>query len=245
MTSKPVWGQKPCFLPRNVQRQLESYTYPSGWIITKPTINFSYLCVLAIWCEELTHWKRPWCWERLRAGGEGDDRGWDGWMASSTRWTWVWVDSGSWWWTGRPGVLWFMGSQRVGHDWATELNWVIVPDWLFAIPWTVACQAPLSMEFSRQEYWSGLPFPSPGDLPYPGIKHRSSALQSNSLPSKPPGKPLSSAILPKVNIRMTNPRSYLIILKLMMTNISWTCPICSAFSYLICDISIWLSLIVG
>ena len=62
-------------------------------------------------------------WERLRAGGEGDDRGWDGWMASSTRWPWVWVDPGSWWWTGRPGVLWFMGSQRVGHDWATELNW--------------------------------------------------------------------------------------------------------------------------
>ena len=54
---------------------------------------------------------------------EGNDRGWDGWMASLTRWTWVWVNSGSWWWTGRPGVLWFMGSQRVGHDWATELNW--------------------------------------------------------------------------------------------------------------------------
>ena len=52
-----------------------------------------------------------------------DDRGWDGWMASPTRWTWVWVDSGSWWWTGRPGVLQFMGLQRVGHDWATELNW--------------------------------------------------------------------------------------------------------------------------
>ena len=67
--------------------------------------------------------KRLWCWERLRAAGEGDDRGWDGWMASPTRWTWVWVDSGSWWWTGRPGVLWFMGLQRVGHDWATELNW--------------------------------------------------------------------------------------------------------------------------
>ena len=78
---------------------------------------------LATWCEELTHMKRPWCWERLRAGGEGDDRQWDGWMASPTRWTWVWVDSGSWWWTGRPGVLRFMGSQRVGHDWATELNW--------------------------------------------------------------------------------------------------------------------------
>ena len=75
------------------------------------------------WLEEPTHWKRPWCWEGLGAGGEGDDRGWDGWMASSTRWTWVWVDSGSWWWTGRPGVLRFMGSQRIGHDWATELNW--------------------------------------------------------------------------------------------------------------------------
>ena len=78
---------------------------------------------LATSCKELTHWKRPWCWEGLGAGGEGDDRGWDGWMASPTQWTWVWVNSGSWWWTGRPGMLQFMGSQRVGHDWATELNW--------------------------------------------------------------------------------------------------------------------------
>ena len=77
-------------------------------------------------CEELTHWKRLWCWEGLGAG-EGDDRGWDGWMASLTRWTWVWVNSGSWWWTGRPRVLQFMGSQRVGHDWATELNWTEDP----------------------------------------------------------------------------------------------------------------------
>ena len=78
---------------------------------------------LAISCEELTHWKRLWCWEGLGAGGEGDDRRWDGRMASLTRWTWVWVNSGSWWWTGMSGVLWFMGSQRVRHDWATELNW--------------------------------------------------------------------------------------------------------------------------
>ena len=78
---------------------------------------------LATSCEELTHWKRLWCWEGLGAGGEGDDRGWDGWMASLIRWTWVWVNSGSLWWTGRPGVLQFMGSQRVGHDWATEPNW--------------------------------------------------------------------------------------------------------------------------
>ena len=61
--------------------------------------------------------------EGLGSGGKGDDRGWDGWMASLTRWTWVWVNSGSWWWTGKPGMLWFLGSQRVGHDWATELNW--------------------------------------------------------------------------------------------------------------------------
>ena len=78
---------------------------------------------LATWCKELTNWKRPWCWERLKVGGEGDDRGWDGWMASPTRWTWVWVNSRSWWWTGRPGVLQFSGSQRVGHDWASEQNW--------------------------------------------------------------------------------------------------------------------------
>ena len=80
---------------------------------------------LATSCEELTHWKRPWCWEGLGAGGEGDDRKWDGWMASLRRWTWVWVNSGSWWWTGRPGVLRFMWSQIVGHDWVAELT-----DWL-------------------------------------------------------------------------------------------------------------------
>ena len=78
---------------------------------------------LATWCEELTHLKRPWCWKVLGAGGEGDDRGWDGWMASPTQWTWVWVDSGSWWWPGKPGVLWFMGLQRIRHNWPNELNW--------------------------------------------------------------------------------------------------------------------------
>ena len=60
---------------------------------------------------------------KIEAGGEGDDRGWDGWMASPTRWTWVWINSGSWWWTGRPGLLQSMELQRVGNDWATELNW--------------------------------------------------------------------------------------------------------------------------
>ena len=84
---------------------------------------------LATWCEEMIHLKRPWCWERLKAGGEGDDRGRDGWMASPTQWTWVWVNSGSWWWTGWPGMPRSMGSQKVGHDWVTELNW----NWIYKI----------------------------------------------------------------------------------------------------------------
>ena len=76
---------------------------------------------LVTWCKELTHLKRPWYWERLRAGGEGDGRG-DGWMASQTQWVWVWVNYGSWWWTRKPGMLQSMGLQRVGHSWVTELN---------------------------------------------------------------------------------------------------------------------------
>ena len=87
-------------------------------LMLKPNLQY-----LATWCEELTHWKRPWCWDGLGAGGEGDDREWDDSMASPTQWKWVWVNSGSWWWTGRPDVLQFMGSQRVRHDWANELNW--------------------------------------------------------------------------------------------------------------------------
>ena len=82
---------------------------------------------LATWCEELTHWKRSWCWEEKGTIEHG-------WMASPTRWTWVWVGSGSWWWTGKPGVLESMGSQRVGYDWVIELNrteqgWCLIPPW--------------------------------------------------------------------------------------------------------------------
>ena len=78
---------------------------------------------LATWYEELTHLIRPWCWERLRARGEGDDRGWDGWMASSAQWTWVWVNSGSWWWTGRPGCCGSWGCKESDTTEPTELNW--------------------------------------------------------------------------------------------------------------------------
>ena len=104
------------------QTQLSNFHFHT--FISKTTNNLTL---------ELTHLKRPWCWERLKAGGEGDNRGWDGWMASPTPWTWVWVNSGSWWWTGRPGVLRFMGSQsrtwlcdwtelkayHVSHDWCS------------------------------------------------------------------------------------------------------------------------------
>ena len=78
---------------------------------------------LATYWEKPTPYKRFWCWERLKAGGKGDNRRWDSWMASPTRWTWVWASSGSWWWTGKPGVLQSMGLQRVRRDRATELNW--------------------------------------------------------------------------------------------------------------------------
>ena len=78
---------------------------------------------LAIRYEALTHLKTPWCWERLKAGGEGDNRGGDGWMASLIQWAWVWVNFGSWWWPGRPDMLQSMGSQRVRHNWVTKLNW--------------------------------------------------------------------------------------------------------------------------
>ena len=114
-------------VPKTAKRSIQS-------ILMKFVLNVHWkdLCwswnsnTLATWCEELTHRKRPWCWERLKAGGEGDDRGWDGCMASLTQWIWIWVNSGRWWWTGRPGVLQSMGLQRVRHDWATEWKWWIL-----------------------------------------------------------------------------------------------------------------------
>ena len=91
-----------------------------------------------LWPPHVKSWligKKLWCWEGLGSGGKGDDRGWDGWMASPTRWIWVWVNSRSWWWTGRPGMLPFMVSQRVGYDWVTELNWTVLMGLLLCL-WT-------------------------------------------------------------------------------------------------------------
>ena len=116
---------------------------------------------LATWCEGLTHLKRPWCWERLRAGGEGVNRGWDGWMASPTQWIWVWVNSRSWWWTGRPGVLQFMELQRVRRDWATELNWTGVSDSRVGLQ----CGRPMFDPWVRKILWRRKQQPTPLFLP--------------------------------------------------------------------------------
>ena len=132
---KESWVQKNwCFWTVVLEKTLESplnckeiqQVHPKGnqsWIFIGRTDVEGETPTLATSCEELTHLKRLWCWERLRAGGEGDNRGWDGWMASLTQWTWVWVNSRNWQWTGKPGVLQSMRSQRIGHEWATELNW--------------------------------------------------------------------------------------------------------------------------
>ena len=104
--------------------------------------------------EELTHLKRPWCWEILKARGEGDDRRWEGWRAAPTRCTWVWVNFGSWWWKVRPSVLWFMGSQRVGHDWVTKV--------IALQNFAVVCQtseSAIDIHISPA-FWTSLPSPS-------------------------------------------------------------------------------------
>ena len=122
----------------NVTKEIQPV---QSWRISVLGVHWKDWCwswnssTLATWCEELTHCKRPWCWEGLGAGGEGDNRGWDGWMTSPTPWTWVWVNSGNLWWTGRPGVLRFMGSQRIGHDWAIELNWTEWSLCSYSSPW--------------------------------------------------------------------------------------------------------------
>ena len=99
------------------------------WVLNIPWKDWCWSWnsnTLTAWCEKLTHWKRPWCWERLKVGGEGDDRGWDGWMASLTQWTWVWLNSGSWWWTRKPSMLQSTGSQKLNIN--EQLNWIASSD---------------------------------------------------------------------------------------------------------------------
>ena len=131
---KESWELKNwCFWSVVLEKTLESplnskkiqAVHPKGnksWIFIGRYWCWSwYPNTLATSCKELTHWNRPWWWEGLEARGEGDDRGWDGWMASLTQWTWVWVNSRSWWWTGKPGVLQSMGCKE--SDMTEQLNW--------------------------------------------------------------------------------------------------------------------------
>ena len=110
-------------VPRTARRSNQSVLKeinPEYSFIGRTDVKSWSSITLATWCKELTHWKRPWCWERLKAGGEGDNREWDGWMTPLTWCMWVWASSGRWWRTGKPGVLQSMGSQRIRQDWATE-----------------------------------------------------------------------------------------------------------------------------
>ena len=138
---KESWAQKNwCFWRSVLEKILESPldckeiqpVNPKGnhWIF----IHWKDWCwiwnsnTLTTWCEELTHWKRPWCWERLKAGGKGDDRGWDGWMAPPTRWKWVWVSSRSWWRIGKPGMGQAVHGVAKSWTWLndlSELSWAI------------------------------------------------------------------------------------------------------------------------
>ena len=145
---KESWAVKNCcFWTVVLEKALESLldckdiqpVHPKGnqsWIFTGRTDTEAETPIfLATWCKEPTHFKRPWCWERLKVGGEGDNREWHGWMASLTQWTWVWVSSRSWGWTGSLACCSPWG-RGVGHDWATELNWTLPFCWclLFFFP---------------------------------------------------------------------------------------------------------------
>ena len=165
-SSSHVWmwelGYKESWVPKNwcfwtvvLEKTLESPLGSKELQPVNPKGNQSWIFIgrtdveaetPILWPSDAKNWligKDPNAGERLKAGGEGDDRGWDGWMASLTWWTWVWARSRSWWWTGRPGVLQSIGLQRVSHDWATGLNWTALENnriwtraiWIDTAPW--------------------------------------------------------------------------------------------------------------
>ena len=131
---KEDWAPKNwCFqtvvLEKTPESLLDSKEDQTSQPLRKSTLNIHWkdwcwswsFNTSATWCEELTHWKRPWCWVRLKAGGEGDDRGWDSWMASLSQWTWTLATSGRWWGTGKPGILQPMGVSN-SRTWLG--NWI-------------------------------------------------------------------------------------------------------------------------
>ena len=124
-------------ISQSILRKISPWISLEGMMLKLKLQYFGHLL------REVDSLKRLWCCGGLGPRGKGDDRGWDGWMASPTRRTWVWVNSGSWWWTGSPGMPRFMGSQKVRHDWATELNWRLPlsegPSLWDHGPWTQNC----------------------------------------------------------------------------------------------------------
>ena len=129
--------------------------YQSWVFIGRTEAEAPLLWRISTWREELTHWKKPWCCKRLLPGGETGNRGWDGWTASLTQWAWVWASSRSWQWRRKPGVLQSLESQRVGHDWATELNWT---EWSSGFPYFCQFQSVFSnnkfMVWAKVSSWS-------------------------------------------------------------------------------------------
>ena len=162
----------------------DCYTKSRGFLFAKEWCWSWNSSTLATSCKELTPWKRLWCWEGLGAGGEGNDRGWDGWMASPTQWTWAWVNSGSWWWTGRPGVLQITGLQRGGHDWATELNWTDVSATIL-MPTILGTQKGIRLSLFRAVPWVEDGTQRPLNLPFTWPLTHISAFSSVALAKWP------------------------------------------------------------
>ena len=149
---KENWALKNwCFWTVVLEKTLESPldcreiqpVHPKGnqsWIFIRRTDAEAETPVLLPPHAKNWHLKWSWCWERLKVGGKEDERGWDGWMASPIQWTWAWVNSRSWRWTGKPGVLQSMGLQRVGHNWEAEMNWTEGSNFiLLCVPVQWAC----------------------------------------------------------------------------------------------------------
>ena len=189
---------------------------------------------LATSWEELTHWKRLWCWEGLEAGGEEDNRGWDGWMVSPTRWTWVWVDSESWWWTGRPGVLWFMGFQSRTRlsDW-TELNLIFsLPDRKCSLRSEMTKRCPFNQPMDVF-FWPRVSMPKFRFLAFPEmlkvlpIKQHLTEFRFVAIPSRcRTHSPLLHRLLRLTDCRVLSWQLSCLFFYLVYLVICVTCPVC-------------------
>ena len=186
--------------------------------------------------KELTHWKRPWCWERLRAEGKGDDRGWNDWMASLTQWTWVWTNSARWWRTGKPGVLQFTGQQRVGHNWVTEqwqyIKQITNKDLQYQIRDQISRSVVSdSLQLHGLQY-ARLPCPSPS----PGAYSDSCPLSQWCCPT------ISSSVIPFSSCRQSFPASRSFLMNQLFTSSDQSIGVSASASVLPMNIQDWFPL---